>query len=144
MSVKERLRAFIKYKKISERNFCMTAGLALSYVNNIRVSIQPDKITSISLAFPELNTGWLLTGVGEMLLPMPKAYTPLAGDENMLNYLLEENTEYRKTIGIQAESINKMQDQIQTLQRKLNEKELDEKGNASAAPGVDAACANAG
>ncbi len=37
------------------------------YVNNIRVSIQPDKITSIALHFPELNTGWLLTGEGEML-----------------------------------------------------------------------------
>jgi len=33
----------------------------------MRVSIQPDKISSIALKFPELDTGWLLTGEGSML-----------------------------------------------------------------------------
>ena len=61
MSVKERLKEFIKYKKISERKFCLAAGLTVTYVNNIRVSIQPDKIKSIAVAFPELNTGWMQT-----------------------------------------------------------------------------------
>ena len=33
----------------------------------MRKSIQPDKIKSIAIEFPELNTEWLLTGEGEML-----------------------------------------------------------------------------
>lgn len=45
----------------------MQCGLSVWYVRAIRKSIQPDKISSIALAFPELNTGWLLTGEGEML-----------------------------------------------------------------------------
>jgi hypothetical protein len=67
MPVKERIREFIKYKEISERLFCRKIGVSSTYVNSIRESIQPDKIQSISMQFPELNAGWLLTGEGEML-----------------------------------------------------------------------------
>ena len=68
MGVKERLREFIKYKKISERAFCETiGGVSFSYVNSIRKSIQPDKLKRITDAYPELNPMWLMTGDGEML-----------------------------------------------------------------------------
>ena len=68
-SVKERLKAFIEYKKISIRSFENRCGLSYGYVNNMRVSIQPAKLKSISLQFPDLNKSWLLTGEGEMLVP---------------------------------------------------------------------------
>ena len=32
-------------------------------------TIQPAKLKSISLQFPDLNKSWLLTGEGEMLIP---------------------------------------------------------------------------
>jgi len=67
MTVKERLISFIKYKNLSHSRFEKLVGLSNGYVNNIRVSIQPGKIERIVLQFPELNTGWLLTGEGEML-----------------------------------------------------------------------------
>ena len=67
MGVKERLREFIKFKKISERAFCSRIGVSNSYVNSIRTSIQPDKMKTITVEFPELNPMWLLTGDGEML-----------------------------------------------------------------------------
>lgn len=68
MGVKERLREFIKYKKISERAFCnRIGGVSFSYVNSIRKSIQPDKLKRITDAFPDLNPIWLMTGDGEML-----------------------------------------------------------------------------
>lgn len=67
MSVKERLKSYIVYKDISVRSFESVCGLSFGYVNNIRVSIQPDKVMSISRNFPDLNTGWLLTGEGEMI-----------------------------------------------------------------------------
>ena len=52
-SVKERLKAFIEYKKISIRSFENRCGLSYGYVNNMRVSIQPAKLKSISLQFPD-------------------------------------------------------------------------------------------
>ena len=67
MSVKERLIEFINSRKISVRKFERECGLSYGYVSNMRVSLQPDKLMSISERFPELNTGWLLTGEGEML-----------------------------------------------------------------------------
>lgn len=67
MSVKERLTLFIKYKKLSQGRFETACGLSNGYVNNIRQSIQPDKLQKIALQFPELNTGWLMAGEGSML-----------------------------------------------------------------------------
>ena len=46
-SVKERLKAFIEYKKISIRSFENRCGLSYGYVNNMRVSIKPAKLKSI-------------------------------------------------------------------------------------------------
>lgn len=66
-TVKERLIKFITYKGISKNKFEIICGLSTGYVGNIRKSIQPDKIKIIAHNFPELNTGWLLTGEGEML-----------------------------------------------------------------------------
>lgn len=71
-SVKERLKAFIEYKKISIRSFENRCGLSYGYVNNMRVSIQPAKLKSISIQFPDLNKSWLLTGEGEMLVTSEK------------------------------------------------------------------------
>lgn len=69
MTVKERLLTFISYKRLSQKRFEESAGMANGYVNNIRRSISPDKLKSIGMAFPELNTGWLITGEGDMLKP---------------------------------------------------------------------------
>lgn len=67
MSVKERIREFIKFKGMSERQFCLKVGVSSTYVSSMRISIKPDKLLKISKAFPELNTTWLITGDGEML-----------------------------------------------------------------------------
>lgn len=67
MTVKERLILYIKSKNLSQRKFEIIVGLSNGYVNNINKSIQPDKIQKIALQFPDLNTGWLLAGEGEML-----------------------------------------------------------------------------
>lgn len=65
--VKDRLLEFLQYKGLSQSRFEKFCGLANGYVNNIRRSVSPDKLQQISLQFPDLNTGWLLTGEGEML-----------------------------------------------------------------------------
>lgn len=66
-TIKDRLKAFIKSQGIGQGKFESTCGLSNGYVNNIRRSIQPDKLQKIALSFPQLNTGWLMTGEGEML-----------------------------------------------------------------------------
>lgn len=66
-TVKERLITFISYKGLSKNAFEKRCSLSPRYVSNISVSIQPEKVKKISIEFPELNTGWLLTGEGEML-----------------------------------------------------------------------------
>lgn len=66
-TVKDRLIHFIEYLGLSKNRFEEVCGLSKRYVSNISVSIQPDKIKKISLNFPQLNTGWLLTGEGSML-----------------------------------------------------------------------------
>ena len=67
MTVKHRLIEFAKTKERSVRAFEKKTGLTIGYINAIRVSIQPDKVQSIASVYPDLNTGWLLTGEGSML-----------------------------------------------------------------------------
>ena len=66
-TIKQRITRFIKTKRISQRRFEADAGLSNGFVNNIVKTIGADKMHKISIAYPELNTEWLLTGEGEML-----------------------------------------------------------------------------
>lgn len=66
-TVKQRLIEFITFKGLSQKRFAEMVGVSSGYVNAIRKSIQPDTLHRIAICFPELNTGWLVTGEGEML-----------------------------------------------------------------------------
>lgn len=72
-TIKQRLKIFIAYKKISTRAFEAACGFSYGFVGNMRNSMQPDKTMRISQCYPELNTGWLMTGEGEMLKPTAAA-----------------------------------------------------------------------
>jgi len=67
MSVKERLEMYVKHKKLTNSAFCRSIGVSTAFISSMRVSLQPDKIESIALNYPDLNTGWLLTGEGLMI-----------------------------------------------------------------------------
>lgn len=69
MTVKERLVKYIRYIKSTNRAFSLSIGMSQNYVSSIRKSVQPEVITTIAVQYPDLNTGWLLTGEGEMLKP---------------------------------------------------------------------------
>lgn len=66
-TVKERLIKFIEFNGTNKHRFEKECGLAIGFVSNMRVSLQPDKVMSIASKYPDLNTGWLLTGEGSML-----------------------------------------------------------------------------
>lgn len=73
-SVKERLSAFIKSQNLSVRKFEIMCGLPNAFISNMKRSISPDRLITISNKFPQLNITWLMTGNGEMLLqPTPSA-----------------------------------------------------------------------
>jgi transcriptional regulator with XRE-family HTH domain len=65
-TVKSRLIEYLESKHLSKSDFSRKIGVSASFVTSIRKSIQPDKIKSIALYFPELNIDWLLTGEGNM------------------------------------------------------------------------------
>lgn len=82
-TVRQRLISFINYLGLSKNAFEVACGLSTRYVSNINSSISPEKIKMISLKYPELNTGWLLTGEGEMLKkPLPIQQTNTYGNNN--------------------------------------------------------------
>lgn len=66
-AVSERLKKFISSKGISIRAFERSCNLSNGYVNGIETTIMPNKLATIRLQYPELNTEWLLYGEGEML-----------------------------------------------------------------------------
>ena len=66
-TVKERIIEFIEYKNISKNAFEATCHLSKRYISNLKGTPGSRIIRSISDAFPELNTVWLLTGAGDML-----------------------------------------------------------------------------
>ena len=91
MTVKERIKAFIKWKEISTSAFCESISVSNAYVSSMRVSIQPDKLQSIALNYPELNIDWLLTGDGNMINPKKhkekqhvSEHTPIYSNEKKL------------------------------------------------------------
>jgi len=67
MTTKERLIKFLDHLNISQGKFEKNVGLSNGYVNNVGESIRRLQLNKISNVYPELNTAWLLTGVGEML-----------------------------------------------------------------------------
>ncbi|MDR0694694.1 MAG: helix-turn-helix transcriptional regulator [Prevotellaceae bacterium] len=67
MSVKERLKIFIKSENMRISEFEKSIVVGNGYVNSISKGIGNDKLNIISEKYPNLNIEWLLTGEGEML-----------------------------------------------------------------------------
>jgi len=66
-TIKERTIEFIKYKKISVKEFEIRCGMSNGYVSSMRKGFGADKLGNVLSAFPELNRDWLLYGEGEMI-----------------------------------------------------------------------------
>lgn len=67
MGVKERIVQFTKYKNISVQSFERNTGLSNGAVCKMGNGTRRNTLMRISSRYPELNTAWVLTGVGEMV-----------------------------------------------------------------------------
>ena len=65
--MKERLLSFLEF--IEEKNavFEKKAGLSNGFVNNIGDNVRKNTIKKIKTAYPQFNTDWWETGVGNMI-----------------------------------------------------------------------------
>ncbi|MCG8856720.1 hypothetical protein G1L11_07680 [Tenacibaculum finnmarkense] len=68
MTVKQRIKKFIKYKKSTVRAFEKDIKASNGYINSINKNIGIDKLQLIIEQNPTINLIWLLTGKGEMLV----------------------------------------------------------------------------
>lgn len=118
MSVKERLIKFLKSQGVSQRTFEQAIGVSNGYVNNIRVSIQPDKLQRIIQHFPNLNTEWLLSGEGSMLrggdVPGDSVAMPREVFDQ-LSQLIDTVCSQQSTIANQQELLSRQQDLVNKI-----------------------------
>ncbi|MEN8122931.1 MAG: hypothetical protein ABFS35_21505 [Bacteroidota bacterium] len=69
MTTKERIKIFLKHRKISERQFYRSTGFSNSFLATGK-HIGTDKAEIIISTYPEMNLYWLITGKGDMILPV--------------------------------------------------------------------------
>ena len=79
ITVKDRLIAYLKYRRIGQNKFESLAGIANGYISKLKTSPSIDILMRILNAAPDLNRDWLLTGTGDMLAdPDPAPASPEA------------------------------------------------------------------
>lgn len=151
MTTKDRLITFLAYINISQGKFEKGVGLSTGFVNNVGDSIRKSSLDKISSVYPELNTAWLLTGVGNMINENKNNigrdnYGSQGSGDNKSSYSNVGNTKISVTMpesGTQkiikptgeveihrtepsehSEEINKLKQRIQDLERIIAEKDV--------------------
>lgn len=144
MTVKERLIDFIHYKNISNSEFCRSIEVSAAFVSSMVKSIQPDKIKRITLKYPELNMGWLLTGEGEMLKSEEKPIIPLINTEtapmSVLQFIMESSKTASAQMGELIRQNGVLVDTVQKQAEIINRSA--KKPLTDAHPEENAKCAN--
>lgn len=101
MSVKERVKIYIKHCGLTVSAFEKSIGVSNGYINNMNKSIGIDKLELILELYSNLSIEWLITGKGSMLILEPssdKAVTtnsePANPTELKLIAALEKNIDH--------------------------------------------------
>lgn len=68
MTIKERMIKFLEYIGKGQTTFESEVGLSRGHISNIGEGISTTSLIKIIKKYPDLNTTWLLTGQGAMLL----------------------------------------------------------------------------
>lgn len=134
MSVKKRLKEFIRSQGFTISGFEKDINVSNGYVNSISKGIGGEILLSILEKSPNLNINWLLTGQGEMLknAPAPEPapqeshsgadrYT--ASLEKQIALLEKNNASLEYTISIQEKITTSQEREIQRQQEKITSKD---------------------
>nr|DAM03140.1 MAG TPA: zipper dimerization domain transcription factor-like protein [Caudoviricetes sp.] len=84
MGLRSRIIEFIEYKRLDKASFERLVGLSNDAVSKMGDNTRKSTIDKISNVFPELNTVWLKTGVGEMINNSTGS-VHVVGDSNIAN-----------------------------------------------------------
>lgn len=122
MSVKERIKIYLKSINLSITAFEESINVANGYVNSISKSIGVDKIELILENYPKLNLEWLLTGKGDMLKDF---FGSNDFELRNKNTFLHDNIEEIKVPNISEKQyiIELQKDKIRTLENQLRDQE---------------------
>lgn len=131
-TVKERIRVFINYKKISARAFETRCGFSNGYLRQLKNSPTVDKMEMILSAFPEINREWLTVGNGEMLKDNVKQISHgdnspnISGNGNNVNAAstidkaLNEIAEQRKLVAKAQDQVSVAMEQVSKSQQQID------------------------
>ena len=94
MSVKERLKIYIKHSDLSNKAFEISINVSNGYINNISKSIGIEILEKIVEKYSNLNLDWLISGRGEMLRNAEEKKEELYEKDNKYIASLEKNIEF--------------------------------------------------
>lgn len=110
-TIQDRLRLFLADKKLTVKDFENKCNLSNSTAARLTSKTRRKTIASISNAFPDLNTDWLLYGEGEMLKAAGLTQS-VVGNNNVGN-----NTYKADNAGTTAALLRIIEQQQQTIAR---------------------------
>ncbi len=67
MEIKDRILEYIKYKKITIKEFEEKSNMSNGYISSMRKGLGDEKLKNVLSSFPDLNRDWLLFGEGQMI-----------------------------------------------------------------------------
>lgn len=115
MSTKDRLKAYLWEKRISQAKFAESIGASITYVNNIRKGLgaYEGKIREV---YPDLNITWVITGDGEMINASTQTTIAERGDMVMIP------SDVWEVVRNQAASLKAKDEQMDKMLSLLSEK----------------------
>lgn len=144
--IKDRIIQLIEYKRIPKEEFYVKIGMtSASFRGNAKnTPLNSNAIENILSEIPDVNSEWLLTGKGEMLLSdenKPKeenkqAIMPSEMLESLYNELRDEKKKLLSIIENQQDIIKKQSETVLSQQRTIEKLADLQKGIAEGARGV--------